>query len=88
MNLTSTRRNWPTGRGFERFALPVNPVRRTDKRREEYSKPPETFTAEQILVVARAAREGKHVNGGRRWASTEEDTEQAVVSLLVCRRRM
>jgi integrase len=26
--------------------------------------------------VARAAREGKHVNGGRRWASKEEDIEQ------------
>jgi hypothetical protein len=58
------------------FALPVNPVRTTDKRREDYSKPPETFTAEQILAIARAAREGKHVNGGRRWASEEDDIEQ------------
>jgi integrase len=58
------------------FALPVNPVRNTDKRREDYSKPPETFTAEQILALARAAREGKHVHGGRRWASKDEDIEQ------------
>lgn len=58
------------------FALPVNPVRKTDKRREDYTKPPETFTAEQILALARAAREGKHVNGGRRWASNEKDIEQ------------
>jgi hypothetical protein len=42
---------------------------RADKRREDYSKPPETFTAEQVLALARAAREGEHVNGGRRWAS-------------------
>jgi len=58
------------------FALPVNPVRAVDKRREDYSKPPETFNAEQVLALARAAREGKHVSGGRRWASHEEDFEQ------------
>jgi integrase len=58
------------------FALPVNPVRAVDKRREDYSKPPETFNAEQVLALARAAREGKHVSGGRRWASKEEDFEQ------------
>jgi integrase len=58
------------------FALPDNPVRRTDKRREDYSKPPETFNAEQVMALARAAREGRHVNGGRRWASAEEDLEQ------------
>jgi hypothetical protein len=48
------------------FALPDNPVRRTDKRREDYSKPPETFNAEQVMALARAAREGRHVNGGWR----------------------
>lgn len=58
------------------FALPLNPVRGADKRREDYSKPPETFTAEQVMALARAAREGLHVNGGRRWASSEEDVEQ------------
>ena len=58
------------------FALPANPVRGVDKRREDYSKPPETFTAEQVLALARAAREGRHVNGGRRWASAEQDVEQ------------
>ena len=58
------------------FALPVNPARGTDKRREEYSKPPATFTAEQVLALARAARESKHVRGGRRWASPDEDFEQ------------
>jgi integrase len=58
------------------FALPSNPVRHVDKRREDYSKPPETFTAEQVMALARAAREGKHVSGGRRWASQEEDFEQ------------
>jgi integrase len=58
------------------FGLAVNPVRAVDKRREDYTKPPDTFTAEQVLALARAAREGKHVNGGRRWASGEEDPEQ------------
>lgn len=58
------------------FALPANPVRGVEKRREDYSKPPDTFSAEQILALARAAREGRHVNGGRRWASSERDVEQ------------
>lgn len=59
------------------FALTANPVRGAEKRREDYTKPPDTFTAEQVLALARAAREGKHVNGGRRWAShAEEDSEQ------------
>ena len=58
------------------FALAENPVRGADKRREDYTKPPDTFTAEQILALARAAREGRHVNGGRRWASAERDLEQ------------
>ncbi len=58
------------------FGLAVNPVRGVDKRREDYTKPPDTFTAEQVLALARAAREGKHVNGGRRWASGEQDPEQ------------
>jgi integrase len=58
------------------FGLASNPVRATDKRREEYSKPSETFTAEEVLALARAAREGRHVNGGRRWASADEDFEQ------------
>ena len=40
------------------------------------SRPPDTFTAEQILALARAARHGRHVNGGRRWASAERDVEQ------------
>ncbi|MGI8427822.1 MAG: tyrosine-type recombinase/integrase [Solirubrobacteraceae bacterium] len=62
------------------FALPSNPVRRTDKRREDYSKPPETFTAEQVLALARAARAGEHVNGGRRWASAEEDVQQRLAN--------
>lgn len=61
----------------ETFALPTNPVHGAEKRREDYSKPPETFTAEQVLALARSAREGRHVNGGRRWASPEEDLEQA-----------
>jgi integrase len=58
------------------FALPVNPVRRAEKRREDYTKPPETFTAEQVLALSRAARAGLHVRGGRRWASAEDDLEQ------------
>jgi integrase len=58
------------------FALPTNPARGTEKRREEYTKPPETFTAEQVLALARAARAGLHVQGGRRWASQEEDFQQ------------
>jgi integrase len=62
------------------FALPGNPVRGADKRREDYSKPPETFTAEQVMALARAAREGRHVNGGRRWASKEEDVQQQLAN--------
>jgi integrase len=58
------------------FALVANPVRGAEKRREDYSKPPETFHAEQILTLARAARDGRHVNRGRRWASAERDVEQ------------
>jgi integrase len=58
------------------FALRANPVRGVEKRREDYSKPPDTFNAEQILALARAAGEGLHVNGGRRWASAERDVEQ------------
>ena len=58
------------------FALTANPVRGVEKRREDYTKPPDTFTAEQILALARAAREGRHVNGGRRWASKQEDVQQ------------
>ncbi len=42
------------------LALPTNPVRNVEKRRENYSKPPDTFTAEEVLAIARAAREGKH----------------------------
>jgi integrase len=62
------------------FALPANPVRGVDRRREDYSKPPETFTADQVMALARAAREGQHVNGGRRWASKEEDVQQQLAN--------
>jgi integrase len=58
------------------FALPANPARGVEKRREDYTKPPDTFNAEQILALAQAAREGLHVNGGRRWASARRDVEQ------------
>jgi integrase len=62
------------------FALPSNPVRGAEKRREDYTKPPGTFTAEHILALARAAREGRHVNGGRRWASKEKDVQQELAN--------
>ena len=62
------------------FALPSNPVRGVEKRREDYTKPPDTFTAEDILALARAAREGRHVNGGRRWASKEKDVQQELAN--------
>ncbi|MGH3609696.1 MAG: tyrosine-type recombinase/integrase [Pseudonocardiaceae bacterium] len=62
------------------FALPANPVRGAEKRREDYTKPPDTFTAEHILALARAAREGRHVNGGRRWASKEKDLQQELAN--------
>jgi integrase len=58
------------------LALPMNPARAAEKRREEYTKPPETFTAEQVLALARAGRAGAHVRGGRRWASAQDDLEQ------------
>jgi integrase len=31
---------------------------------------------EQVLALARAARDGRHVNRGRRWASADADFEQ------------
>lgn len=62
------------------FALPANPVRGAEKRREDYTKPPDTFTAEHILALARAAREGRHANGGRRWASEEKDVRQELAN--------
>jgi integrase len=62
------------------LALPSNPVRGAEKRREDYTKPPDTFTAEHILALARAARAGKHVNGGRRWASKETDVQQELAN--------
>jgi integrase len=58
------------------LALPMNPARAAEKRREEYTKPPETFTAEEVLALARAGRAGAHVQGGRRWASAQDDLEQ------------
>jgi integrase len=58
------------------FSLPNNPVRGAEKRREDYTKPPETFTVEQVHAVSRAARAGAHVNRGRRWASADDDLEQ------------
>jgi integrase len=42
------------------LALPSNPVRDTKQRPENYDKPPETFTAEEVLAIARAARAGAH----------------------------
>jgi integrase len=66
--------------GADTFALAANPVRGAEKRREDYTKPPDTFTAEQILALARPAREGRHVNGGRRWASKEKDTQQELAN--------
>jgi len=62
------------------FALASNPVRGVEKRREDYTKPPDTFTAEQVLALARASREGRHVNGGRRWASKEKDVQQELAN--------
>ncbi len=59
------------------LALPANPVRGADKRREDYTKPPDTFTAEQILALARSAREGRHVNGGRAQRDIEQERADA-----------
>jgi integrase len=42
------------------LALPTNPVRSTKQRPENYDKPPDTFTAEEVLAIARAARSGAH----------------------------
>jgi integrase len=61
------------------FALASNPVRGAEKRREDYTKPPDTFTAEHILALARAARAGRHVKG-RRWASKEKDLQQELAN--------
>jgi integrase len=42
------------------LALKSNPVRGTKQRPESYNKPLETFTAEEVLAIARAARDGAH----------------------------
>jgi integrase len=44
----------------EALALKSNPVRGTKQRPESYDKPLETFTAEEVLAIARAARDGAH----------------------------
>lgn len=53
----------------------INPVRAAKKRREDYSKPPQTFTAEEVSALARAAREGKHRRP--RVGETPSDAERA-----------
>jgi site-specific recombinase XerD len=45
------------------FALTANPVRSAEKRREDYTKPPDTFTAEQIR--SRPSRTGRLARGRR-----------------------
>lgn len=56
------------------LALRANPVSKTKQRPEDYSKPLETFTAEEVLAIARAAREGAHRT--RRAVSDSEKAEQ------------
>jgi integrase len=58
------------------LALPANPVRSANKRREDYSKPPATFNAEQVMALARAATDGTHRRSGSAALADTELVEQ------------
>lgn len=54
------------------FRLPLNPARATDKRREPDATPIDFYEPEEVLALARAAREGLH-RDPRRPAVTPEE---------------
>lgn len=58
------------------FALPLNPARRTDKRREPDAKPIDFYEPEEVLALVRAARAGLHRDPSRPAVSPEEHAER------------
>jgi integrase len=58
------------------FALPVNPARRTDKRREPDTQPIDFYEPEEVLALVRAARAGLHRDPTRPAVSPEEHAER------------
>jgi integrase len=58
------------------FAIPGKPVRGAEKRREDYAKPPLTFTKEEVLALARAASAGLHRRVGSGQRTDVELAEQ------------
>ncbi|HXV05596.1 MAG TPA: tyrosine-type recombinase/integrase [Solirubrobacterales bacterium] len=61
----------------ESFGLPSNPFAGTTKRPEDGAKPIETFEPNEILVIARAARQGLHRRkGGYKHSVYSVETER------------
>ena len=58
------------------FHLAVNPARGTDKRREPDAQPIDFYEPEEVLALARAAREGLHRDPRRPAVTTEELAER------------
>jgi integrase len=58
------------------FRLPLNPARATDKRREPDATPIDFYEPEEVLALARAAREGLHRDPRRPAISPEEMAER------------
>ena len=58
------------------FGLPSNPARATDKRREPDAQPIDFYEPEEVLALARAARDGLHRDPRRPAISTDEMAER------------
>ncbi|MDP9385846.1 MAG: site-specific integrase [Actinomycetota bacterium] len=58
------------------FRLPANPARGTDKRREPDARPIDFYEPEEVLALARAAREGLHRDPRRPGVTPEEIVER------------
>lgn len=58
------------------FRLPLNPARGTDKRREPDAVPIDFYEPEEVLALARAAREGLHRDSRRPAVTPEEVVER------------
>ncbi len=58
------------------FGLPLNPARRTDKRREPDLQPIDFYEPEEVLALVRAARAGLHRDPSRPAVSPEEHAER------------
>ena len=58
------------------FGLPSNPARATDKRREPDAQPIDFYEPEEVLALARAARDGLHRDPRRPAISADEMAER------------